>query len=119
MGYTPPLPPIGNHATNPFTEKRGLRPLLCPQCGAPLRNERECDYCGVRFTDGTTRNFPYTFAINGPDIAKHHPGISARAFEESASARLLERFRRGVEIEKEQLGRALLPAFQKVIKLWS
>lgn len=25
------------------------RPLTCPNCGAPLKNDYECAYCGTRF----------------------------------------------------------------------
>ena len=118
MGYIPPTPsryislaPMGSRETNPFGQRASLKPLLCTQCGAPLQNERECEYCGVRFVEtGKAHNYNCDYSIN----VRTSPGVPARDFEKTASTKWLEQFGRDIESEKEQFGLLLLPAFQKL-----
>ena len=112
MGYIPPTPPryislapMGSRETNPFGQRASLKPLLCTQCGAPLQNERECEYCGVRFVEDVLRvqNYGYTTRYSTNTIQA--PGISQKRFIEIADAM--------IEKQKRELGRMV---FERLFK---
>jgi len=106
MGYIPAHPPryislapMGSRETNPFGQRASLKPLLCPQCGAPLQNERECEYCGVRFVEDVLRVQNYGYTTRYSTNTTQAPGISQKIFVEIADAM--------IEKQKRELERAI------------